>query len=198
MPPLVSAVRPVLIKLEKWSADEKREQWQRAAGRDLSKAAPGAATQDVLQALDMAGQTGCSVMCTAHTRSDGRGNPLCYPKPLRRVYSPADASTATASCAARAINAAAARLRRNSPCVGRSAAALGDVWGPAHREWTETWLRLLRRLSHETTEALTELRCTAVAGTGGNGIAVAAGGHRSILDRRRDPPPRPYALLARR
>ena len=42
-------------------------------------------------------------------------------------------------------------------------AALGDVWGPAHREWTETWLRLLRRLSHEATEALTELRCTAVA-----------------------------------
>ena len=44
-----------------------------------------------------------------------------------------------------------------------SVAALGDVWGPAHREWTETWLRLLRRLSHEATEALTELRCTAVA-----------------------------------
>ena len=44
-----------------------------------------------------------------------------------------------------------------------SVAALSDAWAPQHRKWTEAWLRLLRSLSHNALESLTELRCSAVA-----------------------------------
>ena len=47
MAPLEALLRPVRIKLDKWS--EKRKQWQRAVERDLTMAAPSAAAQDVPQ-----------------------------------------------------------------------------------------------------------------------------------------------------
>ena len=171
MPSLEALRRPVRIKLDKWS--EKREQWQRAVERDLTMAAPGAAAQDVLQALDMAKQAALSCARRILGVTGGKirsaipnhsGEYIRLQTRLRLLRVVRRELYTRQQQGATAPSKAMRRAYDSGLCPQPApVAALGDVWGPAHREWTETWLRLLRRLSHEATEALTELRCTAVA-----------------------------------
>ena len=169
MPPLEALWRPERLRLDSWK--NKRDEWRAAVERTLGSS-PQAGQEDRFDALDrvksvaltharaILGVTGGKLRSLIPFHSSEvkhlQARLRLWRVVRREVYARQGQGQRAPS---RAMRKAWDAGWYPQPA---SFSYLAHLWCVEHRDWTEQWLRHLRRLSHDATEALITLRTEAV------------------------------------